>query len=702
MPKKATGAKKARWSAAQKASARKAPKKPHHRGQPDGPRAAATRSGSTRSVSSVGGDGPRSKRPRSERSSRWDGADAQPNRMQDSRAERDHEEDRREERRERPAHRPHDERPRRERGDRPVRDRGPRVADPARRDRHEGRRAADSRGDERRSESRGDERRSESRRPDVRGRDERRPDGRRAEDRRADARGREDRRPDNRRPDNRRPDDRRPDDRRRPVEDRRPADPRPRTFAEAEAERAEADSWTTYTSTSGGPREVTADNGFAAAGLPARLVERLARDGIVDPFPIQAATVADALAGRDVLGRARTGSGKTLAFGLPTLARLADRDRPDPKRPRALVLVPTRELAMQVSDALQPFVHVLGLRHRLVAGGLSYEPQVAALRRGVDLLVATPGRLTDLMERGAVELGAVEVAVLDEADHMADMGFLPEITDILDALPDGGQRLLFSATLDRGVDKLVDRYLVDPVTHSTDEAQAAVTTMSHHLLLVAPHDKKALTAELAGRPGRVIVFSRTQLGADRVARELRERGIFAAALHGGLAQGARNRVLGAFRDGRMPVLVATDVAARGIHVDDVGLVLQVDPPKDHKDYLHRAGRTARAGVRGAVAIIALPHQQRMVARILDAAGAAATSVTAAPGDATTRSIGGVPPSGIPVPDAVWRPVLDGGSGRESGRRGGPARRRDGGPSRAGRSSTRASGGRREARNTGGG
>ncbi|MGL5861926.1 MAG: DEAD/DEAH box helicase, partial [Phycicoccus sp.] len=457
-----------------------------------------------------------------------------------------------------------------------------------------------------------------------------------------------------------------------------------RAFDEADAQRAAADTWTTYTSSGGGPREVTPDNGFAAAGLSDRLVERLARDGLVEPFPRQAATIPDALAGRDVLGRGRTGSGTTLAFGLPTLTRLAGRGRPEPRRPRALVLVPTRELAMQVSDALQPFVHVLGLHHRLVAGGLSYQPQISALRRGVDLLVATPGRLTDLMERGAVELDGIEVAVLDEADHMADMGFLPEVTTILDALPAGGQRLLFSATLDRGVDDLVERYLVDPVTHSTDEAQAAVTTMSHHLWLVAPHDKKAVTAELAGRPGRVVVFARTQLGSDRIARELRERGVFAAALHGGLSQGVRNRVLGAFRDGRMPVLVATDVAARGIHVDDIGLVVQVDPPKDHKDYLHRAGRTARAGERGAVVMLALPHQRRMVAALVEAAGADADSATVVPGDATVRAVGGVPPSGTPVPDDVWRPVLEGGrrtvgprGGRRPGRPGRPAVARSG-------------------------
>ncbi|HEX6916911.1 MAG TPA: DEAD/DEAH box helicase, partial [Phycicoccus sp.] len=501
---------------------------------------------------------------------------------------------------ERPVHRPHDTRPRRERGDRPVRERSPRVADPARRDRHEGRHAE----------------------PAV-------------------------------------------------------------SFEEAEALRAEADTWTRYSSTAGGPKEVTEDNGFAALGLPDRLVERLARDGITEPFPIQAAAIPDALAGRDVLGRGRTGSGKTLAFGLPMLARLAGGGRPASRRPRALVLVPTRELAMQVSDALEPVVHVTGMRHRLVAGGLSDEPQISSLARGVDVLVATPGRLADLMERGAVELGDVEIAVLDEADHMADMGFLPEVTAILDALPEGGQRLLFSATLDRGVDALVERYLVDPVTHSTDEAQAAVTTMSHHVLLVDPQEKKALTAELAGREGRVIVFARTQLGADRIAGELRAKGVLAAALHGGLSQAIRNRVLGAFRDGRVGVLVATDVAARGIHVDDVGLVVQVDPPRDHKDYLHRAGRTARAGEQGAVVMLALPHQRRMVTRIVEQAGADAQIARVSPGDATVASLGGRAPSGVPVPDEVWRPILE---GQRRERRGG----RPAGP-RAGRGGPRGGG-----------
>jgi superfamily II DNA/RNA helicase len=272
------------------------------------------------------------------------------------------------------------------------------------------------------------------------------------------------------------------------------------------------------------------------------------------------------------------------------------------------------------------------------------------------------------MERGAVDLSTVEIAVLDEADHMADMGFLPEVTAILDTIPQGGQRLLFSATLDKGIDTLVDRYLVDPVTHSTDDAQASVTTMSHHVLLIDPQDKKAMTAELAGRGGRVIVFARTQLGSDRIAGELRERGVLAASLHGGLSQAVRNRVLGAFRDGSMNVLVATDVAARGIHVDDVGMVVQVDPPTDHKDYLHRAGRTARAGEEGAVVMLALPHQRKMVTRIIEGAGAEAKTAKVAPGDATVQAMGGRAPSGVPVPDAVWRPILEG--GKNGGRRGG--------------------------------
>jgi superfamily II DNA/RNA helicase len=444
-----------------------------------------------------------------------------------------------------------------------------------------------------------------------------------------------------------------------------------------EAQRLEADTWTKATRKSvDGPVTVAADNGFAALGLSERLVERLARDGITTPFPIQAATIPDALAGRDVLGRGQTGSGKTLAFGLPLLTRLADGVKAAPRRPRALVLVPTRELAMQVSDALEPLVHVLGLRHKLVAGGLSYTTQIAALNRGVEVLIATPGRLKDLLEREAVDLGAVEVAVLDEADHMADMGFLPEVTAILDRMPAGGQRLLFSATLDRGVDRLVEGYLTDPVTHSTDDAKASVTTMEHHVLLIDPVHKKTITAEVANREGRTVVFVRTKLGADRVAMQLREAGVFAAALHGGLNQGARNRVLGAFRDGTLPVLVATDVAARGIHVDDVSVVLQVDPPADHKDYLHRSGRTARAGDRGTVVTLALTHQRRQVERLVQEAGVDVRPAKVAPGHELLLATGASTPTGVAVPEDRLRRIVE---GDRRGRRPAPYR---GGPRRA--------------------
>ncbi|WP_404374579.1 DEAD/DEAH box helicase [Kytococcus sedentarius] len=368
---------------------------------------------------------------------------------------------------------------------------------------------------------------------------------------------------------------------------------------------------------------------FAELGVPRVLVERLARDGISTAFPIQAATLPDSLAGRDLLGRGRTGSGKTLAFGLPTIARL-EGGRAQRNKPRAVILTPTRELAMQVSDALQPFAHVAGLKHKLVAGGLPYPPQISALERGLDILIATPGRLIDLIEKGAADLSAVEIAVLDEADHMAEMGFLPEVTQIMDLMPSGGQRMLFSATLDNGIDQLVENYLVDPVTHSTDDATAAVTTMEHRAFLVHPHHKKTLTNQIAARDGRTVVFVRTKLGANRVAEQLRESGVFAAALHGGLNQAQRNRVLAAFKDGGLPVLVATDVAARGIHVDDVSMVLQVDPPADHKDYLHRAGRTARAGGKGVVVTLALPHQKRTMQRLLDQAGVDAKPQTMEP------------------------------------------------------------------------
>ncbi|MFZ3471356.1 DEAD/DEAH box helicase [Streptomyces sp. 4.24] len=362
---------------------------------------------------------------------------------------------------------------------------------------------------------------------------------------------------------------------------------------------------------------------FGDLGLPDGIVRKLAQNGVTAPFPIQAATIPDALAGKDILGRGRTGSGKTLSFGLPTLASLAG-GHTEKKKPRAIILTPTRELAMQVADALQPYGDVLGLKMKVVCGGTSMSNQIFALERGVDVLVATPGRLRDIINRGACSLANVQVAVLDEADQMADLGFLPEVTELLDQIPGGGQRMLFSATMENEIGTLVKRYLTNPVTHEVDSAQGNVTTMTHHVLVVKPKDKAPVTAAIAARKGRTIIFVRTQLGADRIAEQLIEAGVKADALHGGMTQGARTRVLADFKDGYVNALVATDVAARGIHVDGIDLVLNVDPAGDHKDYLHRSGRTARAGKSGVVVSLALPHQRRQIFRLMEDAGVDAT------------------------------------------------------------------------------
>ncbi|MFB8268375.1 MULTISPECIES: DEAD/DEAH box helicase [unclassified Streptomyces] len=358
---------------------------------------------------------------------------------------------------------------------------------------------------------------------------------------------------------------------------------------------------------------------FGDLGLPEGIVRKLAQNGVTAPFPIQAATIPDALAGKDILGRGRTGSGKTLSFGLPTLARLAG-GHTEKKKPRAVILTPTRELAMQVADALQPYGDVLGLKMKVVCGGTSMGNQIYALERGVDVLVATPGRLRDIINRGACSLENVEIAVLDEADQMSDLGFLPEVTELLDQVPADGQRMLFSATMENEISTLVKRYLNNPVTHEVDAAQGAVTTMTHHILIVKPKDKAPVTAAIASRKGRTIIFVRTQLGADRIAEQLQDAGVKADALHGGMTQGSRTRVLADFKDGYVNTLVATDVAARGIHVDGIDLVLNVDPAGDHKDYLHRSGRTARAGKSGVVVSLSLPHQRRQIFRLMEDAG----------------------------------------------------------------------------------
>jgi superfamily II DNA/RNA helicase len=393
----------------------------------------------------------------------------------------------------------------------------------------------------------------------------------------------------------------------------------------------------------------TDEPGFAGLGLPAQLVRALANQGITDPFPIQSATVPDALAGRDVLGRGRTGSGKTLAFGLPLLARLAASGRSKPHAPKALVLVPTRELAMQVNDALTPLAKTLGLFCKTAVGGVPYDRQIWSLERGVDVLVATPGRLGDLIKRGVCRLDAVETIVLDEADQMADMGFLPEVTEIMAQTPPNGQRLLFSATLDKDVDSLVRRFLVDPVTHSIGPATASINEMDHHVLLVPPNDKFAIAASIAARAGRTILFVKTQLAVDELVDQFAKVGVRAGALHGGKTQRVRTRTLAEFKEGTVNVLVATDVAARGIHIDDVSLVVHVDLPRDQKDYLHRAGRTARAGAAGTVVTLVLPRQRRRAQALLAKAGVTPNELRVRAGDPALAEVTGArQPSGVPV------------------------------------------------------
>lgn len=352
------------------------------------------------------------------------------------------------------------------------------------------------------------------------------------------------------------------------------------------------------------------DNTFARLGVSPPLVDALAARGVHRPFPIQAETLPDTLAGRDVLGRGKTGSGKTLAFSIPLVSRLDPRDR-RPGRPTGLVLAPTRELATQIAATIEPLARVRNLRVTTVFGGVSQNKQAAALKSGVDIVVACPGRLDDLMKQGVVNLGAVRITVIDEADHLADLGFLPTVTRILAATPPAGQRLLFSATLDAAVDSLVKRFLTDPVTHSVAEVPSSAPAMTHHLLYVdGAEAKRDLVHRLATGEGRRILFMRTKHQARKLARQLSQSGIASVELHGNLSQPARDRNLAAFAAGHARVLVATDIAARGVHVDNIELVVHVDPPAEHKAYLHRSGRTARAGATGDVVTIVLPDQRR--------------------------------------------------------------------------------------------
>jgi superfamily II DNA/RNA helicase len=390
---------------------------------------------------------------------------------------------------------------------------------------------------------------------------------------------------------------------------------------------------------------------FRELGLAARLVDALAAGGIDMPFAIQARALPDALAGRDVLGRAQTGSGKTLAFGLAMLTRLAGSPgRLHDKAPRGLVLVPTRELARQVADVLAPLGRTLGVSVTTVYGGAPIGRQIDQIRRGVDIVVATPGRLIDLMERNAVTLADIDITVLDEADHMADLGFLPAVTRILDATPAGRQRMLFSATLDRGVAQLVHAYLSDPAVHAVAPEVLAGGVAEHRMLVMSAPDKLPVAAEIASRPARTLFFVRTKHGADRLAKQFRREGVDAVAIHGNLNQNQRQRALAAFAAGQPRVLVATDVAARGIHVDDVELVVHFDPPNDHKDYLHRSGRTARAGASGMVVALVDHAQAREVGRMHVAAGVTATRDDVQAGHHVVRQIA---TSGTPfVPTAI--------------------------------------------------
>ncbi|MFJ8078919.1 DEAD/DEAH box helicase [Streptomyces sp. NPDC096176] len=415
---------------------------------------------------------------------------------------------------------------------------------------------------------------------------------------------------------------------------------------------------------------------FGELDMPAEILDTLTRLGVSTPFPIQAATLPNSLAGRDVLGRGRTGSGKTLAFGLALLARTAGQ-RAEARQPLALVLVPTRELAQQLTDALTPYAKALKLRMATVVGGMSIGRQAGALRAGAEVVIATPGRLKDLIDRGDCRLNQVAITVLDEADQMTDMGFMPQVTALLDQVRPEGQRMLFSATLDRNVDRLVRRYLTDPVVHSVDPSAGAVTTMEHHLLHVHGTDKHATTVEIAARDGRVIMFLDTKHAVDRLTKDLLAVGVRASALHGGKSQPQRTRALTQFKTGHVTVLVATNVAARGIHVDDLDLVVNIDPPSDHKDYLHRGGRTARAGESGSVVTLVLPNQRREMTRLMADAGISPHIAHVRSGEAElSRITGAQAPSGVPVvitAPAAERPKKSAASSR--GRRSRPARAR---------------------------
>jgi superfamily II DNA/RNA helicase len=398
---------------------------------------------------------------------------------------------------------------------------------------------------------------------------------------------------------------------------------------------------------------VTTDKSFTDLGVREPLWRVLENQGITSPFPIQIATLPDSLGGRDVLGRGKTGSGKTLAFAIPLVSRLADAKR-RASHPSGLVLAPTRELVTQITAVIEPLAAAYGLKVTTIFGGVPQNRQVTALKSGVDIVVACPGRLEDLMKQRHISLDAVEITVLDEADHMADLGFLPGVTRILAATPAGGQRMMFSATLDNGVDKLVRRFLRNEVLHSVDEIDAPAPAMTHHVFHVSgAAAKKDLVHALASGTGRRILFMRTKHQARKLAKQLTEAGVPSVDLHGNLSQPARDRNLAAFTAGEARVLVATDIAARGVHVDEVELVVHVDPPMEHKAYLHRSGRTARAGSSGDVVTVVLPEQRRDTQLLLRKAGITAQPQQVAADSAQVRGlIGEVAPYRAPAPKAA--------------------------------------------------
>ncbi|CAB4539824.1 unannotated protein [freshwater metagenome] len=389
------------------------------------------------------------------------------------------------------------------------------------------------------------------------------------------------------------------------------------------------------------PAPTNSQPSFADLGVPDALVERLALDGIITAFPIQAATLPDSLQGRDVLGRGRTGSGKTLAFSLALINSLLESPAPrEQYSPRALVLLPTRELAQQVADVIAPLAKAVRMRVASVYGGVGYGPQINALRNGVDIVIACPGRLEDLIENGQCQLDFVQVTVLDEADHMADLGFLPAVKRLLELTPEGGQRLLFSATLDKGVDQIVRKYLQNPITHAVDPNDSDMPIMTHHVFSVTGGEKAEVIRQLVSGEGKTVAFTRTKHGAKNLARRLTESGIPAVELHGNLSQAVRAKNLARFSTGKVRVLVATDIAARGIHVDDVALVLHVDPPEEHKAYVHRSGRTARAGAEGIVVTMATPAQHGSVKSLMKLAGIKPFMRPVKPGDEAITDISG--------------------------------------------------------------